>query len=831
MVGELDREGVFAGAVDEAVGFVRQGLSVHVVGPRASGRSELLDLIANRLDEEGATILRLFGVPAWRQEPFAALAAAGIGAASTPPGLRRSVGDMSAALAERLRGRGIVVVCDDADELDLHTIGALVSVHHRQRLVAVTASRPRPSIRPESLMLGLDPAVELDQPVLDLDEVDTLCRTMLGGPVNAGALAWIATEAGGLAGLVRAIVGIGSATGTFRQRDGVWAIPEDLWTPHLGAVVKRYLAGVDQEVRDGATRLAMTGPVPREELERLVDRRVMDQLFAAGLVHYSGGVVGLFPPLLAEYLRREGPAFRQAARTEDSPLSLTSERIVRAFGADAAVRSQSMVSRAAAEVVRLQREWQAHPCPECAMPLLVALRAAAGSADQIEYVVSATPAEDSFADARMRSWFATWTAIDQDRLTDALAVLDEAVGRLSAYRDFLEVTRAHLIFMRDRVPSLDHFADVPDTADTELLRVVRAEVLLVAGRTGQARALLADFEPTGRVASQQTGLLSVLAAVLHGDLEDGASRARRGYEQACASGDPGLQQAYAYTAVLGLGLNGRLADAFQVLLDALSSSSVTSYRDVYYTGLLHLGSVNARSLGRPGYTAALAAQAAASAKGRGPYIGMNPPTMQVRLAGVDLWWGVDDEIERGYIIQAVAWAAEAVEHDPDPARAATAIRLGRAMEGRLYPALADYVDAAANGDEAGLAAASTAFRSTGALHYAIRADVTRCLVLRRLGRTADAAAAAEEAWNRSSLVADHPGLFARLRDDIGLSDRENEILSLLSSQLTIADVARTLQISVRTVETQVYNIGRKVGVSGRQALARAAGAWLRVDPM
>src|SRR5262249_9228617 len=160
--------------------------------------------------------LRLYGVEAWRQEPFAPLFAAGIGTASTP-GPRRSVDDMSAALAKRLRGAGTVVVCDDADELDLHTIGALVSVRHRPRPGAVTASRPNLSIRPDSLLLGLNPAIELDPPVLDLDDVDTICRALLGGPVNAGALARIATEAGGLAGLVRAIVSIGSATGTLQQ--------------------------------------------------------------------------------------------------------------------------------------------------------------------------------------------------------------------------------------------------------------------------------------------------------------------------------------------------------------------------------------------------------------------------------------------------------------------------------------------------------------------------------------------------------------------------------------------------------------------------------------
>jgi DNA-binding CsgD family transcriptional regulator len=153
------------------------------------------------------------------------------------------------------------------------------------------------------------------------------------------------------------------------------------------------------------------------------------------------------------------------------------------------------------------------------------------------------------------------------------------------------------------------------------------------------------------------------------------------------------------------------------------------------------------------------------------------------------------------------------------------------MEGRLLPALADYIAAAADEDEERLLAASRALRSTDALHWAIRADVTRCLVLRRRGRVADAAAAADESWRSSSLVAGHPGLFSRVRDDIGLSAREIEILSLIAGQPTLADVADILQTSVRTVENHMYNIGRKVGVSGREALTRAAGSWLHYEPV
>lgn len=54
-----------------------------------------------------------------------------------------------------------------------------------------------------------------------------------------------------------------------------------------------------------------------------------------------------------------------------------------------------------------------------------------------------------------------------------------------------------------------------------------------------------------------------------------------------------------------------------------------------------------------------------------------------------------------------------------------------------------------------------------------------------------------------------------------LSARESEIANLLSEGKTNGEIAEKLFISQKTVETHVYNIFRKVGVSNRVQLARA----------
>jgi DNA-binding NarL/FixJ family response regulator len=56
----------------------------------------------------------------------------------------------------------------------------------------------------------------------------------------------------------------------------------------------------------------------------------------------------------------------------------------------------------------------------------------------------------------------------------------------------------------------------------------------------------------------------------------------------------------------------------------------------------------------------------------------------------------------------------------------------------------------------------------------------------------------------------------------GLTDRQVEILSLLSAGSTNAEIAATLVVSVRTVDHHVSAILQKLGVSSRRQAAKAA---------
>lgn len=824
-----DIESVFRPVLDQLVDHAAGGISVHLVGPHSSGRSEILRLAADRLDDAGHTVLRLNGNPAWRHEPYAALSAAGIGP-SPAPGPRRPAGEMMTALVQQLR-RDVVVVCDDADDVDPQSVGALLAAHRQRRFVAITSSRPHHPVDPESLMLGLMPAVRVRAPVLGLEQVHDLARQLLGGPVDAGTLARITMQSGGLYGLAATITSVGRA-GMLVQRGGVWTAPGVLWTEQLAAVVEPFLAGADEAMWSGATALALAGPVPLDHAEKLVEHADLDRLFASGLVHHvrhdDRTLVGVYPPLLAEYLRREGSAFGLArAELVDPVAGGAQSDPIGAGGADAAVRNLALVRMSAERVQSARAIWSAAPTPEHAVALMDALRFSGASPAEIDDVIAATRIEGEDIDSEAAAWYvgtvATWRAVGLNDLPGALNALDAAAPALPSCASMLRATREHLIFLRDRAPELGSLTDP----------IVRIEVLVAAGRVDEARALLAEFTPQRQNGVVQSSLYTGLIDVLAGDLDQGIEHAYRQLNIARKAGDPLLILANAYVALFGLLMAGRLADAARLVQRTLSATRIASYRELLHTGVLVWGAEVAISQGRFQQGRTLAAQALATDRGTGPFPGMVPAI----LAGLDpdapddlpaqLWTLVLDRLDRGYAASALTIAIEAVERSIDAAAAARVAEAAATMQGRLLPAAGTYVSAVAAADPDLLATARDAFDSTGAMFYAVRASVSRALLLRASGRSAEAVAEIETAWLSSTAAGlERAGLFHRLVTDVALSGRELEIIRMIARPMTTVDVARALQMSVRTVETHLHNASKKLGIAGRDALVTAATTWL-----
>src|SRR5262245_6340185 len=70
---------------------------------------------------------------------------------------------------------------------------------------------------------------------------------------------------------------------------------------------------------------------------------------------------------------------------------------------------------------------------------------------------------------------------------------------------------------------------------------------------------------------------------------------------------------------------------------------------------------------------------------------------------------------------------------------------------------------------------------------------------------------------------------SQLLIEAGVSDREAEVLTLVGDHLTNAEIARRLFISIRTVESHVSSLLRKLNLADRRALAELTGSLQAVD--
>jgi ATP/maltotriose-dependent transcriptional regulator MalT len=172
----------------------------------------------------------------------------------------------------------------------------------------------------------------------------------------------------------------------------------------------------------------------------------------------------------------------------------------------------------------------------------------------------------------------------------------------------------------------------------------------------------------------------------------------------------------------------------------------------------------------------------------------------------------------GGVANAVFALYEAARHGAAPAAAELARELPP-LEGRLLPALADAVAALAERDHARLEALGGRFAELGCLLHA--AELTAAAATAAAGR--GLATAAARLRTRAQELAEHcDGASTELlRNPVGdgLTTREREVAGFAARGLTDVEIAARLSVSRRTVETHLYRVYAKLGVSGRRDLA------------
>ena len=814
---------------DEIVAYLHDAISVDLIGLHGSGRTRTVQIVADRLRELGHRVTVLRGVAALRDRPLAVLGVAGVDITSPSPALAipHAVEALSALLASRP-----VLLIDDADDLDAASAGVVAAAHAERGFPVLTVTRPGSRQRsPNHALIGaLQPGVRLRAEPLGFDQLHRVVHEMLPGPVEPSTVAQIATMSGGLPGLVQAIVETGRRTGAIARERTVWRAKACLWDPRLAQAVEPLLAVLDDDESAALAQLSYAGSVPLDEARELVTDAVYTRLDELGLLETvstpMGPLVGVFPPLAAESFRharaskpRPGAPGAPGAPRRPLPSPLVAALNVR------------ILDHWRAEVAALRAVWQADPTPANATALVTALNGASAGPDEFAAVFAGTRpgAPDSRDAVLLLGWESLYRGLVLRDVENALALLWERRAIAPQYAAQLAAFASAVTLSSGAIPGDDIL--VPpgshhEPTALESLDLARRVVLVYAGRTADAMDGLPGTVPDLSHAAETYCAVVGLSYVFNGDCDTGIDWALRVMADAQDRLDPGQILVYAYIAALGMMFSGRLDEA-QNLLDAvLALTGPTMVHEYYHAGVLGLAALAAGWRGRTGYAGTLTAQAVAGEKRSGPF----PDILRAGTPGECLWDVVAERFATGHIAAGISMAVEAVETCPPDARAAIAAEYALRTQSPFFNALGHYIEAVVAADPERLGACVAELRGLGTTLYAVKAGVSRALVLRTQGALAESIRQSEDAWAEAGTRGPVPvGLFRPLGQAVGFGPREREIARLLADGLTSQAIATMLGLSYRTVENYLSSAYRKLGSTGRADLIRAITTWAATD--
>ena len=834
---------LFGAKVERVLAYVNNGINVHVVGPRFSGRSALLREVGLRLTESGHNILRISGNPAWRNEPLGALVAAGI---VKEPNVRM-LGDALTTVGRLVAQRSPVILSDKTSDIDNATAGLLLAVLRDSGTPMVTINLRNTRTSSSPLVAGLSPAVTVRIDTLDLNQLQELANAILGDPLDMVALSRLARASGGLYELAKTLLVIGRQNGQIVRGDqGIYRIAGDLWSSDVLWLAERLTQGISDDLLLAAARLSKRGLLTIDEAEELIGVDGLVRLLNAGLAyrthHYGNPTVTLYPGLFIDYLEHEiAPFSPYTVMTEGIASPPEFRELTSEFTSmDVGIIAQQLRQEAIERVDSLRPDWVASRSPHEAIPLLDALLAASPPDDEIETVLAGTvvDADESYT-TEFLMWKARWLA-SQDRDEEAVSVLRQHREEHPENEAAMRVAEAQVLFARNGILPPDLLVPPADDVHQSAKRLyanVAIQVDLAAGRTETARARLAEFQPTKPRLIFRKAAWQTLATMLEGRIDDAIEQAIEHLRTSFSLMTTESIDSFQYVAVLALFTSGRIDQAQQALSNIVASSLPSSFRSAFHSGILSTGALVSLYEGNLTTARAMAVQSELSASVPGPFPGMSTDAIRAIVDydseganhASDLWRYIGERLDRDYVASGLFIACEALEQGIDSLGVVERLRdLLPQIESPFLTTAARYVIAACERDLDQLAAAVDEFRGYGAGLYATKAAVTLAVELRAAGRASEAMTTATRAWE-TAVVAGHPShvVFARLINDVGLSAREGEITQHVADGMPYADIANLLDLSTRTVETHLLNVARKAGAVNRKQLIEAIQTWLK----
>ncbi|WP_405148897.1 LuxR C-terminal-related transcriptional regulator [Sphaerisporangium sp. NBC_01403] len=843
-----------------------------VCGPPGAGRSRLVEECLISAVDEGYHAVRAAASAAASTVPYGAIAHL-LPPDVDPANPVAGFVSVSKALAGTARNR-LVVLVDDLHLLDAASVVLTRQLMDVGLIFLIGTIRTDGSVTEAMEVMRREDSIHrVDLAEFDQDTVEELLRTVFGGPVGRRTLHELFSMSGGNVLYLRELVLGALQTGALASDGTLWELAKGArpLTPRLTELINARLASAGGTGRPLLELLSLCEPLGA--LDVAARPQTLIDLEQAGLIRASGDgrrvSLTLAHPLYGKVLRAQTPLIRRramllrqaerieahGARRGDDALRVASWRLAATGTADPAllVRAAATAHRAhdPAGVLALLSKVPAEHHTTGSRLLYGEALMETGRCHEAEAVLAgvyeqASTDRERRVATRMRTHNLFWMGA---RTKEALELNDEALAR------------------------------APHGADRELLLIDRATMITMSGRPAEGVELL---DPLPREAlrtqdvngwlmgtsSKATGLALLGRTREAWSLAEAAERAHRAHRQ-----DEQALLPPAFTYVLPLthaaAENGRLALAREI--GARGTDDLLTGRGGGYGATW-----NALSRARVEWLAGRVATArhwyAEAAAPARAHHHLRP--LRLILSGLCATSAVLGDVEvaeaaldelhtypgqqlfageellgeawllavrgqlaeaRKTLVRAAATARDTGQLTCEALLLTDVARLGGARQvagrlatlagmcdGRLRTVRARMAAALAANDPERLVEVADMLQDIGADLLAAEAATTAAQAWRQNGALRQAAAAVARAVELRTRCegADTP-LLATGHEAVPLTARERDIALLAAGGTASKDIARTLVLSVRTVDNHLQKIYTKLGVTTRRDLAHA----------
>lgn len=760
------------------------------------------------------------------------------------------------------RDLGVLAV-DDAHLLDPASAGLLyeLALDGLPVVVAVRRDEPLPDAVREIWKSGLIALHEIGG--LTLQQTSDLIRHLLGPEVDSG-LSWLLHTRGvGNPLMIRELVAAGLRDGGIRQRRQLWSVSGPLPDlPHLSELMDLRVRGITPAVRSFVEIVALAEPVGIDLARVVGGHDVIDAAEAAGVVtvDVDADLVRLSHPLLQMAVLSTLPTLRRRRHFQVllSALPMSRSELTQIDRVQLARWSREVDLVMPVEELMAVAALTAQSDPEfCEQLLRAAVDAGGGpvaqlrlahtlahrhQVDEAHAVLSAidTDSAPTAVAAGVAATTAFLMAMPGQSPERALEFIDDLVVRHGPAAELSAVRSTALWRSRrfDEAMTLakavteDPAAPPPAVAHAGLTYL---SLLLAKGDGPALSHGLALVGPSVNAAASglpegpdALGLIEALTPVQTVlDVVEGVARADRGYSRMLRIGDDGMRAQYALVAGWCRLHLGEVTEALRLLREAEVARgqwcgvTLPWVRSMMIEALVVAGDqTNAVALHAelvagpraPVYHADIALAEAAILAGTGDLAAARKAARHAAAFAADAGQAA---------IAAAGWYAALRYGDT---RTAELLGILRRLPGPARAAQRAHAEAVRDRSPEASERAAGALWAVGLRWFALECQAQAIQAYRAQQDPMVATGAAERLRTLGTLCPDVHSPVVRAMTHPGLTEREAQVARLAAARQTDQQIAEQLSLSVRTVETHLGRVYRKLGIRRRTDLGVVLGA-------